>query len=251
MAGMTVREVLYMYSVARQAYERFMSINGNPEQARNAVALLLWLDQGAVSAIHHVPSISPTAVSTVAAEANGILECLRHQVPMLPPVPLISALCEHVNIDPGFFAFHQDLVVRGVAEVLDGVGKLIFDDRLHVLLRRYHTGLVGNPPELMAPYNPEPVAVPEDCRSMFITFSKGLPIDREEIFEYFRHKWADCVVRVLMEKTSGGNAPMYGRIIFKSEAFVKLVLNGERLVKIAFGDRQLWLRKYVPRPTND
>ena len=64
-------------------------------------------------------------------------------------------------------------------------------------------------------------------------------------------KWGDCVVRVLMEKTSGGNAPMYGRIIFKSEAFVRLVLNGERLVKIAIGHRWIWLRKYVPRPTNN
>jgi hypothetical protein len=73
-----------------------------------------------------------------------------------------------------------------VAEILDGVGKLIFDDRLQVLLRRYQTGLVGNPPELMAPYRGKPVAVPEDCRSMFITFSKGMPLDREEIFEYFR-----------------------------------------------------------------
>uniref|UniRef100_A0ACD5T7I6 Uncharacterized protein n=1 Tax=Avena sativa TaxID=4498 RepID=A0ACD5T7I6_AVESA len=244
---MTVREVLYMYGVARQAYERFVSISGNLEQARNAVALLVWLDQGTVSALHHVPSISPAAV---AAEANNILECLRHQEAMLPAIPLISVLCQDGNVDPRFFAFHQDLVVRGVAEILDGVGKLIFDDRLHVLLRRYQTGLVGNPPELMAPYRSEPVAVPEDCRSMFITFSKGMPIDREEIFDYFRQKWGDCVVRVLMEKTPGGSAPMYGRIIFKSEAFVRVVLNGERLVKITIGHRQIWLRKYVPRPTN-
>jgi hypothetical protein len=54
-----------------------------------------------------------------------------------------------------------------------------------------------------------------------------------------------------MEKTSSGNAPMYGRIIFKSEAFVRLVLNGQRLVKITVGYREIWLRKYVPRPTNN
>jgi hypothetical protein len=105
---------------------------------------------------------------------------------MVPAIPLISALCQDGNVDPRFFAFHQDLVVRGVADILDGVGKLIFDDRLHVLLTRYQTGLVGNPPELMAPYSSEPVAVSEDCCSMFITFSKGMPINREEIFEYFR-----------------------------------------------------------------
>jgi len=63
-------------------------------------------------------------------------------------------------------------------------------------------------------------------------------------------KWGDCVVRVLMEKTMGGNMPMYGRIIFKTEAIMNLVLNGERLVKITIDHRQIWLRKYVPRETN-
>ncbi|XBH59525.1 hypothetical protein VPH35_114244 [Triticum aestivum] len=180
---MTVWEVLYMYFVARQAYDRFISVCGNPEQARNAMALL-------------------------------------------------------------------DIVVRGVAQFLDGAGKFVFDDRLQVLLRKSESGLVGNPPEHMAPYSPLPVDVPEDCRSIFITFSKGMPLLREEIFDYFRQKWGECVVRVLMEKTTGGSMPMYGRIIFKTEAVVQLVLNSERLIKISIDQRQIWLRNYVPKPTN-
>ncbi|KAG8076404.1 hypothetical protein GUJ93_ZPchr0006g43698 [Zizania palustris] len=187
MAGvLTVRDVLYLYSAARTAYDRFFDIGCNPEQARNAAALLLWLDQCNVSAIHHLPGLSPTAVNMVAAEANSVLECLRQPAPVVPAIPLISALCQDGDVDPRFFAFHQDLVVRGVADILDGVGVLIFDEHLKVMLRRYETGLVGNPPELAAPYNCRPVAVPEDCRSMFITFSRGAPMEREEIFDYFR-----------------------------------------------------------------
>ena len=184
-----VRDVLYMYSIARQAYDRFISVCGSPEKAQNAVALLVWLDQGTISAIHHVPAMAPDAVAIVAEEANAVLECLRQQEPVLPPIPLISALCMQggVRIEPGFFAFHQDLVVRGVAHFLDGAGKFVFDDRLHVLLGKSETGLVGNPPELMAPYTSQPVAVPEDCRSMFITFSKGNALHREEIFEYLAY----------------------------------------------------------------
>ncbi|KAI4962644.1 hypothetical protein ZWY2020_028379, partial [Hordeum vulgare] len=48
------------------------------------------------------------------------------------------------------------------------------------------TGLMVNPPELMAPYTSQPVAVPENCRAMFITFSKENALQREEIFQYFR-----------------------------------------------------------------
>ena len=188
MAAMTVREVLYMYSVAWQAHERFLSVCGSPEKAQNAVALLVWLDQGTISAIHHVPAMAPDAVAVVAEEANAVFKCLRHQLPVLPPIPLISALCMQggVRIEPAFFTIHQDLIVHGVAHFLDGAGKFVFDDRLHALLRRSETGLIVNPPELMAPYTSQPVAVPEDCRSMFITFSKGNALHREEIFEYFR-----------------------------------------------------------------
>ncbi|KAI4964475.1 hypothetical protein ZWY2020_005685 [Hordeum vulgare] len=185
-----------------------MSVGRNPEQAQNAVALLVWRDQGTIAAIHHVPGLDAGAVVIVARR----------------PTPSSSACATR--------------------------RKLLFNDRLNVLLRRSETGLVGNLPELMAPYCPLPVAVPEDCRSMFITFSKDMHLHREEIFDYFREKWGDCVVRVLMEKTTRGNMPMYGRIIFKTEAIVKLVLNGERLVRISIDHREMWLRKYIPRVTN-
>lgn len=68
---------------------------------------------------------------------------------------------------------------------------------------------------------------------------------------YACRKWGDCIVRVLMEKTIGGAQAMYGRIIFKSEAFVSLVLNGEQLVKVTINYRQIWLRRYIPRTNNN
>ena len=74
--------------------------------------------------------------------------------------------------------------------------------------------------------------------------------DYEHFVMYRSRKWGDCVARMLMEKTTGGSMPMYGRIIFKTEAVVQLVLNGERLIKISIDQRQIWLRKYVPKPTN-
>jgi hypothetical protein len=60
-------------------------------------------------------------------------------------------------------------------------------------------------------------------------------------------QWGDCIVRVLMEKTSGGAQSMYGRIIFKSEVFVSLVLNGEKLVSVTINNHKIWLRRYIPR----
>uniref|UniRef100_A0A0E0M622 Uncharacterized protein n=1 Tax=Oryza punctata TaxID=4537 RepID=A0A0E0M622_ORYPU len=107
MAGQmfTVRDVLYMYSDARTAFDRLVGIGSNLEQARNAVALLVWLDQ-----CNHLPGLSPSAVSLFAAEANSVLDCLRWPEPVVPAIPLISALCQDGDVDPRFFVFYKDLV---------------------------------------------------------------------------------------------------------------------------------------------
>ena len=80
---------------------------------------------------------------------------------------------------PLFFPVNLYLIVRDVCT-------LIFDDRLYHLLHRYQTGLVGRNPELEAPYARVIVTVPEDYRSMFVTFSRGQAVQRDEIFSYFR-----------------------------------------------------------------
>ena len=63
--------------------------------------------------------------------------------------------------------------------------------------------------------------------------------------------WGDCIVRVLMEKTTGGAQPMYGRVIFKSKAFVSLVLNGVKRASLFIGGREIWLREYIPRNSSN
>ncbi|EES09296.1 hypothetical protein SORBI_3005G042600 [Sorghum bicolor] len=250
----TVRDVLYHYTFARGLYERLISdCECHPQVARNVVALLLWFDQGTNKVISHLPSMSTTALGHLLNEGSCLIHCLRmRNVPAALPTPLLSALCQDSHMDdPDFFAVNQGHIARGVADLLDGVCTLIFDDRLYHLLRRYQTGLVGRNLELEAPYERVVVTVPEDCRSMFVTFSKGQPVERDDIFNYFRETWGDCIVRVLMEKTTGCAQPMYGRVIFKSKAFVSLVLNGVHRAPLFIGGREIWLRAYVPRRGSD
>lgn len=185
----TVRDVLYHYTFARGVYERFISdCDCHPQVARNIVALLLWLDQGTNQVISLLSGMSTIALGHLVTEASYVISCLRvRNLPAGPPTPLLSALCLDGRLDnPRFFAVNQDLIAGGVTDLLDGVCTLIFDDRLYHLLRRHQTGLVGRNQELEAPYASVVVTVPEDCRSMFITFSLGQAVERDEIFGYFR-----------------------------------------------------------------
>ncbi|CAM0149321.1 unnamed protein product [Urochloa decumbens] len=229
----TVRAMLYFYCDARNVYERFMSMAGShPEQARNAVALLLCLDPR--QAIRHLPSLSPARHRRRRGQLHPRLPAPAAE-PDQPPAAQSGGPL-HLRALPG--GRHR----RGRRRLpgLQPGPRRARRRRPH--LRRPPLPLATPPPDgprrpspgLEAPYTCRPVAVPEDCGSMFLTFSKGQPIERQEIFDYFRQKSGDCIVRVLM----------YGRIIL-SEAFVSLVLNGEPLVKITIANRQIWLRKYI------
>ncbi|OEL12578.1 hypothetical protein BAE44_0026403 [Dichanthelium oligosanthes] len=158
-AHLTVRDMLYFYCDTRNVYERFVNIGSHPEQARNAVALLLWLDPAHHQAIRHLPSLTPasSALSPLRPTPSSNASA-RQQSLVLPPIPFISALCQEggIEVDAAFLAFNQDLVVRSVTDILDYAGALIFDDHLYRLLRRYQTGLVGRLPKLEASYSCHP-----------------------------------------------------------------------------------------------
>jgi hypothetical protein len=57
------------------------------------------------------------------------------------------------------------------------------------------------------------------------------------------------VESVLIERTPPvGETPRYGRVDFRQASVAAAVLGGQRLVKLLVHGRQLWARKYVPKP---
>jgi hypothetical protein len=184
----TVRDVLAFHRVDRAAYEHLLSLGAGPQPARDAVALLMWLDR----------SVGADAVASVCLQVRTPADAARLVSDALassPGTPLpVCGGCGGAVASGSRRFLH--LVPRGadtrrgVADVLGGVGALVFDDRLHALLRRHEEGGGALPPELAAPYRGgrgDDGAAEEDGgeRSLFITFSKGFPLTREEIEGYF------------------------------------------------------------------
>ncbi|THU55225.1 hypothetical protein C4D60_Mb11t04330 [Musa balbisiana] len=97
------------------------------------------------------------------------------------------------------------------------------------------------------PWSPEINRSPEDLRSMFITFSRGHPISRQDIVEFFNEHYGPCLETVMMERTSPGQLPMYGRLVFRNASTIARVLNGQRRAKFIINGRHLWARMYTPR----
>lgn len=191
----TVHDVLAFHRVDRAAYEHLLFLGAGRHPSRDAVALLMWFHRKAgVDAVSRVRAVLRTqaAAAQFVAEARAVL--LHGADAESTTTGLLSCACCEDDDDAHrvwrFLAScgTADAPRRGVAEVLGGVGALVFDDRLHAILRRWYDGGGALPGELAAPYRRCVAAEEvqeEDGRSLFITFSKGFPLTRVEIEEFF------------------------------------------------------------------
>ncbi|OEL37251.1 hypothetical protein BAE44_0001731 [Dichanthelium oligosanthes] len=99
---------------------------------------------------------------------------------------------------------------------------------------------------MAAPWIPVQSPLPDDYRALFITFSKGYPISREDIMEFFNSVFGPCVETVMVEKVPPGQQPVYGRVILRSAALIPVVLEGKQTAKFLIKGRHLWARIYIP-----
>ncbi|XP_008796154.1 uncharacterized protein LOC120110922 [Phoenix dactylifera] len=185
----SVRDVLVFHKQERRLFD--MLATRAPAFAQKILALWLWLELLGINVVAFVCGCrNRDVVGRLIDEALQILGQLRQNAPLLTDdgvkIPLTAALAvEPFNLR--FFHYHRDRAVRGIAHVLDGVGKLIFDDNLHALLGAYETGALPElPEELARPYDHLPaVPAPADARSLFVTFSPAFPLSLEDIVAYF------------------------------------------------------------------
>ncbi|KAJ4821643.1 Rho guanine nucleotide exchange factor [Rhynchospora pubera] len=262
----TVKDVLAFHKIDRAVYEKFVAHGLEPGRARNVVALFMWLEERIDVINQIVQIINPTMIVTLIAEADAVLHCLQQDDGQSNyiEIPMITSLAKN-RLDIRYFNYNKDETVRGLAHILDRIGRLLFDDHMYELLRAYESeeaavraGLSAVrpvvPPALAMLYAPGmgvPIASTEDARSMVITFSKGFPIGREEIWEHLTMRWGDCIEKVMMERVPPGGTilPMYGRVVFKTDTYINLLLDGERVSMYNINGRHLWARNYVPTPT--
>ncbi|KAG0452950.1 hypothetical protein HPP92_025614 [Vanilla planifolia] len=184
-----------------------------------------------------------------------------------------------------FFDYHRDVALKGVTYFVKNVAEIIFDDGImekaaqdpnHPATRRVlSSGLhiwqpnveqsawsmpstsqspprpTSRPPSVLnpmaRPWSPVTEQSSDDQRSMFITFSRGYPLTREDIKDFFNTRFGPCVEMVMIERAPAGAAPMYGRVVFTNASMIAPVLNGQRTAKFMINGRHLWARMYVPR----
>lgn len=232
--------------------------------------LNIGFEQKSVQGIkHHLNSVCLKALSDLQKKAEELVH--RHQIEML--VSQMSRASLHpVNFNRSYMpnsgegsshssnSFGSNSQLSGIVHT----GREIelgypfnlgmsadmarIGQELAVIPRNAYSGIVRADPEL-----PLTDYVPDDERTLFVTFSNGYPLTKQELQSFFMRYFGD-VESVHIQTSNGGRPPQYAYVTFCTLQTVFRVLNGTQKAKFIINGKHLWARRYIPRrnhPNND
>ncbi|OIW18752.1 hypothetical protein TanjilG_13504 [Lupinus angustifolius] len=89
--------------------------------------------------------------------------------------------------------------------------------------------------------------VPADERTLFLTFSKGYPVEEQEVKEFFTLLFGDSVEGLYMQEVQPGEQALYARIVFRSSLIIDMIIQGSSKAKFCINGKHVWARKFVPK----
>ncbi|XP_022736669.1 uncharacterized protein LOC111289686 [Durio zibethinus] len=276
----TLVDLLLFYTLERILFNRMVgSMGKNSQQVKTAMALWLMLEEiGYHDLIRMIHSYDD---NTIEALFNEALQCLEFIQPNAasPTEPddtpvFLGLLDEPMNFR--FFYYNREFMYKRYLHIMETVCDKIFGENAAIevdesgmkpLARPLGEGSTsqassesnylvqinqGSEAPKLSNLNPgadefRPGQTPEDTRTMFLTFSKGHPLSREEIVHFFTSNWGEVVQDVVIEHSHAGQEPQFGRIVFTTSLVIPRVLNGQAKAKFLVNRKHLWARIYVPR----
>ncbi|OVA18157.1 hypothetical protein BVC80_1835g574 [Macleaya cordata] len=83
----------------------------------------------------------------------------------------------------------------------------------------------------------EVIPVPEDDRTLFLTFSRGYPITERDVLDFFVLRYGDCVENIYLQQMEGNKQPLHARVVFYSASKISEVLEGKQRVNFTINGR--------------
>ncbi|KAL1547825.1 hypothetical protein AAHA92_16136 [Salvia divinorum] len=85
-------------------------------------------------------------------------------------------------------------------------------------------------------------------RTMFVTFSKGYPVNEYEVKQFFERVFGNCIESFHMQEVNHPEEQsLYAKIVFLRPSFIRAILNGASKAKFTINGKHVWMRKFVPK----
>ncbi|CAN1169250.1 hypothetical protein LINPERPRIM_LOCUS19691 [Linum perenne] len=262
----------------------------DPAESLLLIAAWLWLEQmGYPNIINLMQSLSNTALDVLSNEAAVALASLQSSTLDLSRLPnggLMPATSEVMSRTFSVDVFHHQryTTITGIKNFLTTVCARVFTDILQkicpmtaragdLVIHGFPHPLFGDltiTPTICRPHyrhqgqNGTAGFIPtgglwgwepynnatDDDKTLFLTFSRGFPVTKDEVVELFTRKYGEgSVVSVMMQENMvcGEQQTLFAKMMMRSVTVVDEVLGGNRIAKFRINGKHIWARKYERR----
>ena len=246
----------------------------DPVESMQVMALWLWLEHmGFDNVVYKILLLPYILVNELADEAIIYLNCIHtNQISSSfdnNDIPLIQSLMEK-KISLHFFLENQLNGVVGIAKIVNEVCITALSDIMQQAVERNASQSVAESQMVLSPpthhslvhhglchvglgggdlIQPRTLGneVPIDDRTIFVTFSKGYPVQEREIREFFTRSYGICIESLHIQEAQPHQQVLFARIIFQTTSTVEMILSGMGKVKFTINGKHVWARKFVPK----
>ncbi|XP_059634735.1 uncharacterized protein LOC132277046 [Cornus florida] len=273
----TLEQFLQFHAIDRELYKILVSdVWRDPLESMQIMAFWLSLERmGSKNVIKKILSLPHILINELADEAGTCLNCINNDQFLFSSepcdIPLTQCVTEN-EVCLQFFHENRVAINRGVNKVLTQVCYRALTDIMQKAIQR-NAALslaesqmpISSPPCHQSFVQPgishsvvggssgsfqgwtQANVVPQDDRTMFVTFSKGYPVSEWEVREFFTLAYGDCIESVLMQDVPANEQALFARIVFHMPSTIEIVLNGLDKAKFTINGKHVWVRKYVPK----
>ncbi|KAL3497392.1 hypothetical protein ACH5RR_040124 [Cinchona calisaya] len=279
MAKITLDDIHLFYSTDREIFSRLViNLIRNPSQSLLVMALWMSLEhRNSTYIVKELIKLSNVTLNGLAEEAVSCLMCLESKTPLEfrdADIPL-TAIIMGKKICSITFYENKFSFICCMKAFLNNVCSYIFTD---ILARIYPFCTFMNHP-MIIPGFPHPtygsitiiprtldyvfpsegiwgwalnIEVPENDRTIFLTFSRGYPVTEVEVRELFTSHYGDCVEDIQMEpstssSSSSSDQSLYARLVVRDIETIDRVLRGGPIAKFKINGKHVWARKFERR----
>ncbi|OVA01504.1 hypothetical protein BVC80_1513g17 [Macleaya cordata] len=242
------------------------------------LVIALWLvleEMGFYNLIEKASSRGDSTMEAIFDETVSCLSCMDPINTTEPPstkgTPFLAQITNNL-LNRRFIYFNRNFVLNRVSRIMKSVCDVIFNENatkeaegrlVHPVVRASGEG--SSTQGAMRDFNQTPThssstlnpsakkftmgekSTSQYERSLFLTFSNGHPLSREEIIHFFTSEWGPVVENVIIDQKTHYKIPQYGRIIFTNISVIRSILKGQWKVKFIVNGKHLWARVYMSK----
>ncbi|KAK3206105.1 hypothetical protein Dsin_020151 [Dipteronia sinensis] len=239
--GFTLKHLLDFHNIDRELYRRLvLQLGIDPFSSKKIVALWVVLER-----IFHFRDF---VKNTKKLDSKLLMELVREAVkclnffyrrtigPVNSGVGVLPSTCIFVGIDSLsldlYICWNRVMLVKKIEEFMNDLGITIFEDidGEFIRMKESKKGMT------MTQASSSSID-----RTLFVTFSKGHPVTKEQLSDFFNRKYGEnCVETIYM-----GQQGLYARVVVQSISYVTLILGEKELAQFSVDGKDIRVRRFV------